>query len=78
MVEPSAFAHQLVPQRSDIVEQRTKLRAIVRPDRSGLRLQPLKPDQQAVILLFGYHRDTAEISVSNILSTVVITCEAAE
>jgi hypothetical protein len=85
-IEPHAFGEQPVPQRLDIVDQRDYLRLVVALGSGGVYRQPPHLAQCRLVrgrrLPFhptsSHHYLIAEISVSYILSTVVITCEAAE
>src|SRR5882672_9146606 len=85
LVEPRAFAQQPPPHRLDVVHQSDQLRPALCSGPVGADLQSPQPAQQrlafAKSIIFSTSHGyllTAEISVSNILLTVVITCEAAE
>src|SRR5437899_10907494 len=85
LVEPSAFAQQSPPHCFDVVHQSDQLCPAFRAGAVGADLQSAQPAQQGLafaksVFLAARHGYllTAEISVSNILLTVVITCEAAE
>src|SRR5882724_6053784 len=84
-IEPRAFAQQSPPHGLDVIHQSDQLRPPFRAGAVGADLQSPQPAKQglafakSIVLSTGHgYLLTAEISVSNILLTVVITCEAAE
>ncbi len=82
LVQSFAFEHETVPHRLNVVEQRQNFGAIaVQIGRlSECRQAPQAPDQGFAFAWCGRGHSylMAEISVSNILLTVVMTWDAAE
>jgi hypothetical protein len=84
IVQSRAFVQQATSQRIDVVDQGYDPGPIVHVDGFGVDRQTVQPAQQLLCANGAVARDVshgyliAEIRVSNILFTVVITCEAAE